>query len=91
MPRRLPENPIRTLDDLPQTGLVLWSDILSKGPDRRIIPFSEAAWRRHIKLGGAPKPVRLLGANAVHAEHIRAIMTGVDWRDVKLPVADEVA
>ncbi len=88
MPKRIPAQPIRTLDELPRTGLVLWADFLSKGEDRRVMPLSEAAWRRHIKSGGAPQARKLLGCNATHAEHIRAILTDRDWRDVKLPGAD---
>ncbi len=76
--------PISTLEELPQSGLILLSDVLSTGQERRLIPFTANTWRRMISKGQAPAIVKLAGRNAVHAQHVRAFMTGHDWRGVSL-------
>ncbi len=76
--------PIRILDDLPPAGLVILSDVLSTGCERRLLPFGIQTWRRMVRNGQAPAMSRIAGRNAVHAEHIRAIICGTDWRKAKV-------
>jgi hypothetical protein len=79
-----PDRPIRTLEDLPQSGLVLWSDFLSRDGDRRLLHMGQSTYRRMALNGEAPPKIKLAGRLASHAEHVRAIATGQDWRSVKL-------
>jgi len=75
---------IRTVEDLPPTGLILQSDFLSNKGDVRLIPFSSSHWRRMVRTGEAPPAVHYFGRLSNHAEHIRAIAHGIDWRAVKV-------
>jgi hypothetical protein len=79
-----PDRPIRTLDELPRSGLILWTDFLSTAEDRRLIHVGHSTWRRMALDGEAPPRKKLAGRLVAHAEHIRAIAIGVDWRAVKV-------
>ena len=79
---------IYTLDQLPRSGLVLHQDFLSyPNTKRRLMPVSPATWKRQQNIGEAPPTERLFGRAAQHAEHIRAIITGQDWRTAQVNVA----
>lgn len=91
MTRPKMDKPIRTLDDLPASGLIFQSDFLSTGADPRLIPIGAATWRRRVSTGELPPVVRWLGRLAAHSEHVRAVATGVDWRTVDLPSQYRVA
>ena len=84
MPKAIPDQPIRTLDDLPETGLVLWRDFLSSAEDRRLIPFTHQTWRRMARCGDAPPPKKYFNRMAEHAELVRAVALGQDWRAVEV-------
>ena len=85
--RKYPVRPIRTLSDLPPSGLVLLESVLSTPDDVRLIPFSNATWRRRVARGEAPPYVKWFGRLSCHAEHVCAIVHGRDWRTVKLAEA----
>lgn len=76
--------PIYCLNDLPADGLVLWSDFLSTGTERRVIPVTNPSWRRMVARGEAPPIIKFAGRNAAHVDHIRAIALGQDWRTVEV-------
>jgi hypothetical protein len=84
MSQKIHEKPILTLDDLPKSGLIFWSDFLSNTQERRLVPFSNSTWRRMIRNGLAPPTVKWFGRLAAHSEHVRAVVLGQDWRSVPL-------
>jgi hypothetical protein len=72
---------------LPSTGLVLERDVLTiqGAPRSRIIPIGPASWKRRQRLGDAPPTVMMFSNRCLHAEHVRAVATGQDWRAVVIP------
>ncbi|MEP1198259.1 hypothetical protein [Tateyamaria sp.] len=87
-----PENDptgIYTLDQLPDCGLVLHLDILTYNQGSpRLMRVSPSTFKRRQKRGDAPPTEWLFGRKAQHAEHIRAILLGQDWRDAKLRLVE---
>ena len=83
--RKYPEKPIRTLDDLPEAGLVFWTDFLSTPDDVRLVPFGQSTWRRQVATGEAPPVYKWFGRLCARVEHVRAVVLGQDWRTAELP------
>ncbi|MEP1353259.1 MAG: hypothetical protein ABJX32_06165 [Tateyamaria sp.] len=84
-------NPIYKFEDIPTTGLVILHDCLTTEAEQRILPCTRLTWSRWAKSGKAPPIKKIFGFTAVHAEHLRAFLQGEDWREVKLPAANNAA
>jgi hypothetical protein len=82
----VPDTGYYEIGDLPESGLVLQRDILTLNGcrRRRVIPVSPSTWRRAQERGEAPPTIFMFGQPAHHAEHIRAVALGHDWRKVTL-------
>jgi predicted DNA-binding transcriptional regulator AlpA len=77
-------------DEFPSTGLWSVDQFCTARGVRSIFPASRTVFLRHVSQGDYPPPVRIGNLSFWHAEHVRAIAAGLDWRRVKLDLPEMV-
>jgi hypothetical protein len=78
--------PVRSIppQDFPRTGLIRLMELASHSGDLGMFPQSPNTWIRRVAAGEYPPPVKIGAVNYWHAEYVRAVVAGVDWRKVQI-------
>ncbi|MEP1933931.1 MAG: hypothetical protein ABJI96_08210 [Paracoccaceae bacterium] len=94
MKTKSPTKPIPP-HDFPMKGMTSLLELSTHSGRRGMFPLSPDSWVRGVDRGDYPDPTYIGRTRYWHAVHVRAVVSGIDWRLVSLELPelrpDEVA